>query len=514
MRRIIDLLLLLSTVLLNLNAQSHAQWNLVFEDEFEGTALNTDNWSYCKRGTPDWNKYLLSSSQTVAVENGVLKVRAIKNTSTATDPVPYHTGGIESRGKYNFRYGKAEIKAKFNNGQGSWPAIWMMPENNSAGWPAGGEIDIMEHLNADNLIYQTVHSAYTYTSGYKNNPPSSKTTPINKDDWNVYGLEWYPDRIDFTLNGNITHTYPRVITSVSGQWPFDKEFYFILNMAAGGSWGGPVTESHLPFEMQVDWVRVYTPKAVNPYSVPAWSSSRSQNDAYWNSTYVKSITIKGADSEYNYAATQRPASYQVVLTDTLLMIPEQPYELKAEAFSLGTYSTSVVKQDIRYTCAYIFTDFDGDRFFDQMLPRVGSVPPSNSVGGNMETLSVTKILQSPSKNATKTGRIRLIYHNAWYNRSDASSSVFEGLVYDIPVRTGELKTSADTGKSTEKMYRNNDRLIVKDGFLTSVLTIFDLTGRKIQSITLHTSTAEVRITEKAIIVQIIRPDGSSYSQLI
>lgn len=366
-----------------LRAQSTTNWQLIFEDEFEGTGFNTQTWSYCKRGTPDWNKYLISSSQTVAVENGVLKVRAIKNTNLAADPVPYHTGGIESRGKFNFRYGKAEIKAKFNNGQGSWPAIWMMPENNIGGWPAGGEIDIMEHLNADNLIYQTVHSAYTYTAGYKNNPPSSKTVAINKDDWNYYGFNWYPDRIDFTLNGAISYTYPRIETSVAGQWPFDKEFYFILNMAAGGQWGGPVTESHLPFEMQVDWVRVYQAQGEIPYAVPAWTSSKTQNDSFWNNTFVKSITANGAATDYSYTATQRPTSYYTLLADTLEIYPDQAVELSAEAFSLGGYSTSVVKQDLRYTCAYIFADFDGDRYFETVVPRIGKMPPSDNKGGNM-----------------------------------------------------------------------------------------------------------------------------------
>lgn len=300
-----------------LRAQSTTNWQLIFEDEFEGTGFNTQTWSYCKRGTPDWNKYLISSSQTVAVENGVLKVRAIKNTNLAADPVPYHTGGIESRGKF------------------------------------------------------------------KNDPPSSKTVAINKDDWNIYGFNWYPDRIDFTLNGAISYTYPRIETTVAGQWPFDKEFYFILNMAAGGQWGGPVTESHLPFEMQVDWVRVYQAQGEIPYAVPAWTSSKTQNDSFWNNTFVKSITVNGAETNYSYTATQRPTSYYTLLADTLEIYPDQAVELSAEAFSLGGYSTSVVKQDLRYTCAYIFADFDGDRYFETVVPRIGKMLPSDNKGGNM-----------------------------------------------------------------------------------------------------------------------------------
>lgn len=513
MRHIFTLFLVCWTISANLSAQSSTEWKLIFEDEFEGSTFDTDYWSYCKRGTPAWNKYLVSSPKTVLVENGVLKVRAIKNTNTDSDPVPYHTGGIESRGKFNFKYGKAEIRAKFDNGQGSWPAIWMMPENNIGGWPAGGEIDIMEHLNADNLIHQTVHSAYTYTPGYKNNPTSTKTTSINKDDWNVYGFNWYPDRIDFTLNGNITFTYPRIETTIAGQWPFDKEFYFILNMAAGGTWGGPVTDSHLPFEMQVDWVRVYQSEGEVPYSVPAWTSSKTQNDSHWANTFLRSIAITGSETGYQYSANQRPTSYYTLLADTLNVHPGQNFEITAEAFSLGDYSTTVVKQDLRYTCAYVFADFDGDRYFETSLPRVGKVPPTDSKGGNMETLSVKSILQSGSPNLTKTGRIRLIYHNAWSNRTDASSAVYEGLVYDIPVRTVSVKTSVSENLYNEKISRSGNRLTLSNA-RSIHLNIFDLTGKEMHRELVTENFKELYLTEQPLIIQFIRPDGSSFTQLI
>lgn len=513
MRPIAVLFLLFGMISGNLRAQSSTGWKLIFEDEFEGSSFDTQSWSYCKRGTPDWNKYLVSSPQTVQVENGVLKVRAIKNTNTAADPAPYLTGGIESRGKFNFKYGRAEIRAKFDNGQGSWPAIWMMPENNIGGWPAGGEIDIMEHLNADNLIYQTVHSTYTYTAGYKNNPPSTKTVPINKDDWNVYGFNWYPDRIEFTLNGSITYTYPRIETSVAGQWPFDKEFYFILNMAAGGSWGGPVTDSHLPFEMQVDWVRVYQPENEFPYSIPDWNSSKTPNDIYWQHTYLQSIAVNGAETAYRYTASQRPASYYSLLADTLKVYPDKPFELSAEAFSLGAYSTSVVKQDLRYTCAYIFADFDGDRYFETTLPRVGKIPPADSKGENMETLSVQASMQSKSNHLNKTGRIRLIYHNAWFNRADASSPVYEGLVYDIPLRTIAVKTSTSDILLPEKISRAGNILTITNA-MSSTLIIFDLTGKQIHNELINDNLKELSVPGHLLILQIIRPDGSSASQLI
>ena len=93
-------------------------------------------WSYCTRANPDWAKYLTSSTSTVNCADGFLKLRAMKNPDTSIDKVPYLTGGIQTRKKLFFRYGKVEVRAKFSNGQGLWPAIWMMPEDGSAGWPA------------------------------------------------------------------------------------------------------------------------------------------------------------------------------------------------------------------------------------------------------------------------------------------------------------------------------------------------------------------------------------------
>ena len=248
-----------------LRAQSTTNWQLIFEDEFEGTGFNTQTWSYCKRGTPDWNKYLISSSQTVAVENGVLKVRAIKNTNLAADPVPYHTGGIESRGKFNFRYGKAEIKAKFNNGQGSWPAIWMMPTKGEyGGWPGSGEIDIMENVGYDpDTIVGTVHTqAYNHSIGTQKGKRIS--IPDCHETFHLYALEWEPEELRIYVDSTLYFTYKNEGTG-SEAWPFDKPFYLLLNVAVGGNWGGSrgVDDTIFPQQMVVDYVRVYQkPEAI------------------------------------------------------------------------------------------------------------------------------------------------------------------------------------------------------------------------------------------------------------
>ena len=234
------------------------QWKLVWSDEFNGSKIDTRRWSKIERGKPDWKNTMSNDPSLFAVKNGKLILRGKVNPNTKKDPSPYITGGISTQGKFSFCHGKIEIRAKFDSAQGAWPALWMLPEKGD--WPDGGEIDIMEHLNFDNIAYQTVHSRYTWTLK-RNNPRPGSTGKIRRDDFNVYAVEWHPDKLVFLINGKETFTYPRLpAEEKNGQWPFTKPFYILVDMQIGGGWvesSGKVNPSHLPVEMQVDWVRVY-----------------------------------------------------------------------------------------------------------------------------------------------------------------------------------------------------------------------------------------------------------------
>lgn len=234
------------------------EWKLIWEDQFAEQGLpDTKKWGFAPRNSPDWAKYCTKSIRTTFVNNGKLHLRGIKNTSDE-DTVAYQTGCISTRGKFAFKYGKVEVKAKLSEGKGSWPAIWMMPsEGKYGGWPRSGEIDIMEHLNSDQKVYQTIHSSYVDLQNRKEDPPYSTTAPINPGEYNVYGLEWYPDRLEFFVNGQKTFTYPKIDGADFKQWPFDQAFYLILDQALGGSWVGKIDDNDLPIEMTVDWVRIY-----------------------------------------------------------------------------------------------------------------------------------------------------------------------------------------------------------------------------------------------------------------
>lgn len=236
------------------------RWELHWQDEFEGDTLDLTKWSRCKRGTADWHNTMSTDPRLSRVRNGALLLLGFENPDTQTDPVPYLTGGVTSKETFAFQYGKVQIRARFKSAQGAWPALWMLGEREP--WPDCGEIDLMEHLNFDDFVYQTVHSGYTLTGNQKNHPPHSTTAPIRRDKWNTYGCEWDTDRIVFTVNGRPTHTYPRVEAKGQTQWPFDQPFYFILSMQIGGDWvngWGPTLPEHYPAGMEIDWVRVYKP---------------------------------------------------------------------------------------------------------------------------------------------------------------------------------------------------------------------------------------------------------------
>ena len=233
-------------------------YNLIWSDEFNSTgSFDNSKWSYAERGTVAWNKYMTHSTDYVSQDGNNLLLR-MDNAVIPGDAVPYHAGGVKSIGKFSMTYGKVEVKAKFTQGRGSWPAIWMMPEpaTQYSGWPGGGEIDIMEHVNNENVVYHTIHNANVTNSN--GGSTASKAASYNTTDFNVYTMEWSPSAIRFYVNNVLNYTYSKAANATWQQWPFDVPFYLILNQAGGAGWPGPITNADLPFSMQVDYVRVYT----------------------------------------------------------------------------------------------------------------------------------------------------------------------------------------------------------------------------------------------------------------
>ena len=233
-------------------------WQIIWQDDFDSSNLDTTKWTRIPPNNADWGKHMTTDSKCYDISEGKLLLNGIVNKDTLSDSRPFLTGGVYTKGKFAFQYGKIEIRAKLECAQGAWPAMWMLAEQKKYGkYPRNGEIDIMEHLNFDTIIYQTTHSYYTLELKEKDNPPHYGTSKIDNDKFNTYGLEWYPDKLVFTLNGKETFVYPKVPDVDSTQWPYDQPFYVLIDQQLGGSWVGKVNSDDLPVQMIIDFVKVY-----------------------------------------------------------------------------------------------------------------------------------------------------------------------------------------------------------------------------------------------------------------
>lgn len=241
-----------------------AAYKLVYADEFnapDGSQPTDSVWRRCQRMSSTWNRWLSDSEEVVYLEDGKLVTRAIPNPDQATDNVPMITGGIQSSGKFSFKYGKIEARVLTNPHTGNFPAFWLMPEDQSAGWPKCGEIDIFEQIDNENKAYHTVHSNWTYNLGHKTDPQSSFSETVSMDRYHTYGFEWTDTEMKWFVDGRQVGSYAKKTGDANalsqGQWPFDKAFYIILNQSVGnGSWAQNADVSHT-YETLFDWVRVY-----------------------------------------------------------------------------------------------------------------------------------------------------------------------------------------------------------------------------------------------------------------
>lgn len=224
---------------------------LVWEENFEGKTLDEKVWNF-ELGNHGWGNHerqdYTKDNHTVA--NGFLTITAKKAGSH------YTSTRITTKGKQEFRYGYMEARLKLPVGHGIWPAFWMLGENISAvGWPTCGEIDIMEYIGREkHQIYTTLHTPDTHGA-----TASSKKTEFPKieDGFHTYAVDWNKERMEFFVDGQSVYVY-NPADKTSGNWPFDQKFFFILNVAVGGDFGGPdVDDSIFPQEYVVDYVRVY-----------------------------------------------------------------------------------------------------------------------------------------------------------------------------------------------------------------------------------------------------------------
>jgi beta-glucanase (GH16 family) len=243
-------------------ATSYPGMSLAWSDEFNGKSLNSSNWTQ-ETGGGGWGnnelEYYTSSANNTFLTGGYLVIEARKETVGTNN---YTSARLKTQNKKTFTYGRMDIRAKLPKGQGLWPAIWMLGNNISQsgyGWPACGEIDIMELLgNNYQKFYSTAHWGQ-YNTNFHDSKGGNYTLPTGNfyDSFHVFSLLWDATKIVFLVDDITVFTVNKT-DMTTGTYPFDKPFFFILNVAVGGSWpGSPDASTVFPQRMIVDYVRVY-----------------------------------------------------------------------------------------------------------------------------------------------------------------------------------------------------------------------------------------------------------------
>ena len=242
-----------------------ADARLVWSDEF--TRIDPRKWRFdTERNKQGWANnekqyYIAGRPGNARIENGRLVIEArAEALRDAADwgGQGYSSAKLTTEGHAGWTYGFFEIRAKIPCGRGTWPAIWMMPDE-KARWPEAGEIDIMEHVGFDpHQVHATLHSAlYVHTKGTQRG--SQITVPSACDAFHRYQMDWRPGSITIGVDDR---AYMRVRDDQPGgrgAWPFDRRFHLIMNVAMGGDWGGQkgIDDAALPQRMEVDYVRVW-----------------------------------------------------------------------------------------------------------------------------------------------------------------------------------------------------------------------------------------------------------------
>ena len=236
---------------------SSPSWSQDFTNK-SVTSLDPKYWNALVGPAENSNKeqqYYSADSQHLRVENGAL--RLIGTHQAEPGGYQYGSARIETQGKREFKYGRIDVTAKLPAGSGTWPAVWLLPANDTyeqqspatdpERYRNGGELDILESVGFQpNVVYGVAHTASDLTEHADGTGSYAKATvPTSSSDFNTYTILWTPTTMTFEVNGTPYYTYSRPTNANYKVWPFDQPFYLIANLALGGNWGGEDT-AHFP----------------------------------------------------------------------------------------------------------------------------------------------------------------------------------------------------------------------------------------------------------------------------
>ena len=247
-----------------------ARWTLVWGDEFsgpDGSLPDPNKWTYDIGGKGWGNQELESYTkrlENARIEKGNLVITALSDNYTGADGLTreYTSARLKTQGLFAQAYGRIEARIKIPEGQGMWPAFWMLGEDiASVGWPRCGEIDIMENVGKEpGTVHGSLHGPSTER-------PTSDLTSIFSlpggqkfaDEFHLYAVEWEQNLVRFYVDSNLYASFDSSQWPAGGKWVFDHPFFIILNLAVGGNWpGSPDASTKFPQSMLVDYVHVYT----------------------------------------------------------------------------------------------------------------------------------------------------------------------------------------------------------------------------------------------------------------
>ena len=233
-------------------------YQLIWSDEFSSSSINTSNWTYETGNNNGWGnnelEYYTNRNVNSYIQDGSLVIEAKKESYGGKS---YTSARMITKGEKYFTYGKIEARMKLPYGKGIWPAFWMLGENiSTVGWPACGEIDIMEMIGGgenEKRIYGTAHWESNGHASYGSN--YTLGAGIFADDYHVFSIVWNSKSIQWFVDGS---KYVTIDITPAGLAAFQKNQFIILNLAVGGNWpGNPDATTIFPQKLYVDYVRVY-----------------------------------------------------------------------------------------------------------------------------------------------------------------------------------------------------------------------------------------------------------------
>jgi beta-glucanase (GH16 family) len=349
---------------------AHGVTNLVWSDEFDGSAIDTTKWTFdTGNGSGGWGnqerEFYTSRTNNAHVAGGVLHIVARQET---TNGFPYTSARMKTQGLYWKKYGYIEFRARLPQGLGFWPALWLLGTNiASVGWPACGEIDVMENKGS---VPTQIGVAIHYSDASNNHLFNSSAYTLpgggSVTNFHTYGLRWATNSLSFYVDGAHVQTWTSWSSS-TGPYPapYNQPFFFIMNLAVGGNYLGNPSDATInanttfPGEMQVDYVRVYddTPPVLPPDAPTGLTANPGHAKVYlnWNASTsgatgynVKRATVSGgpyttiaspATNSYTDTGASNCATYYYVVSATNFVGESSPSS--EAAITLGGFALAV-----------------------------------------------------------------------------------------------------------------------------------------------------------------------------